>query len=233
MFGVMDLDAAFEGGRFSIGLRNSNDKSMRLALTAGYRVFVCDNMAFSGDFSPLLHKHTSNFNLTDSIAVAVDRIYRGLDSVATQIKEMREHGLTDNDARLIIYRAFVEKALKGVPRQMMPAVHANYFDPAHEDFRSRNLWSLSNAFTSAFKTLGPMKQFEAAAKLGPYMSGIKSDADAVERKPLVDCGTGRCRLVKGEDGELKEEEIQDASDWGDTDDRMETMVNEEVATAAA
>ena len=74
MFGVMDLDAAFEGGRFSIGLRNSNDKSMRLALTAGYRVFVCDNMAFSGDFSPLLHKHTSKLNLTDSIAVAVDRI---------------------------------------------------------------------------------------------------------------------------------------------------------------
>ena len=165
MFGVMDLDASIDGGRFSIGLRNSNDKSMRLALTAGYRVFVCDNMAFSGDFSPLLHKHTSNFNLTDSIAIAVDRIYRGLDSIAAQIKLMREHGLTDNDARLIIYRAFVEKALKGVPRQMMPTVHANYFDPGHEDFRSRNLWSLSNAFTSAFKSLGPMKQFEATAKL--------------------------------------------------------------------
>ncbi|MBK9214637.1 MAG: hypothetical protein IPM59_03420 [Chloracidobacterium sp.] len=233
MFGVMDLDAAFEGGRFSIGLRNSNDKSMRLALTAGYRVFVCDNMAFSGDFSPLLHKHTAKLNLSDSIAVAVDRIYRGLDSIANQIKLMREFGLTDNDARLIIYRAFVEKALKGVPRQLMPAVHANYFDPAHEDFRLRNLWSLSNAFTSAFKTLGPMKQFEAAAKLGPYMSGIKCEGDAIERRPLVDCGTGSFRLVKGEDGELKEEEIQDASEWGDSDDQIDSLVDEEAARAAA
>lgn len=233
MFGVMDLDAAFEGGRFSIGLRNSNDKSMRLALTAGYRVFVCDNMAFSGDFSPLLHKHTSNFNLTDSIAVAVDRIYRGLDSVATQIKEMREYGLTDNDARLIIYRAFVERVLKGTPRHLMPAVHANYFDPDHEDFRSRNLWSLSNAFTSAFKTLGPMRQFEAAAKLGPYMSGIKGEASIAEGRPLIDCGTGRFRLIKGENGELKEEEIQDASEWGDTDDQIDSMVKEGSARATA
>ncbi|MBK8464933.1 MAG: hypothetical protein IPL32_03805 [Chloracidobacterium sp.] len=233
MFGVMDLDAAFEGGRFSIGLRNSNDKSMRLALTAGYRVFVCDNMAFSGDFSPLLHKHTSKLNLTDSIAVAVDRIYRGLDSIANQIKLMREYGLTDNYARLIIYRAFVERVLKGVPRQLMPAVHSNYFDPDHEDFRSRNLWSLSNAFTSAFKSLGPLKQFEATAKLGLYMSGIKGDAASAERRPLFDCGTGRFRLVKADDGEVKEEEIQNAAEWGDTGDQIDSMVQEEAARAAA
>jgi hypothetical protein len=69
MFGVMDLNEEFSGCRFSIGLRNANDKSMRLALTAGYRVFVCDNMAFSGDFTPLLHKHTRNLELRDSISI--------------------------------------------------------------------------------------------------------------------------------------------------------------------
>lgn len=233
MFGVMDLDAAFEGGRFSIGLRNSNDKSMRLALTAGYRVFVCDNMAFSGDFSPLLHKHSAKLNLTDSIAVAVDRIYRGLDSIANQITLMREYGLTDNDARLIIYRAFVDRVLKGVPRQLMPVVHANYFDPAHEDFRSRNLWSLSNAFTSAFKSLGPLKQFEAAAKLGLYMSGIKVEAASAEGRQLIDGVTGTFRLAEGDDGELKEELIQEAIEWGDTDDQIGLMGNDEAAKAAA
>src|SRR5947207_12741200 len=35
MFGVMDLETGFEGCRFSIGLRNTNDKYMRLALTVG------------------------------------------------------------------------------------------------------------------------------------------------------------------------------------------------------
>ena len=46
MFGVLDLATAFEGCRFSIGLRNSHDKSFRLAITVGVRVLVCENMAF-------------------------------------------------------------------------------------------------------------------------------------------------------------------------------------------
>jgi hypothetical protein len=37
MFGVLDLETAFDGARFAIGIRNSNDKSLRLALTCGYR----------------------------------------------------------------------------------------------------------------------------------------------------------------------------------------------------
>ena len=40
-FGVLDLATEMAGCRFSIGLRNSHDKSMRLAMTCGYRVFVC------------------------------------------------------------------------------------------------------------------------------------------------------------------------------------------------
>jgi len=37
MFGLMELDQTFTGARFAIGLRNSHDKTMRLALTIGYR----------------------------------------------------------------------------------------------------------------------------------------------------------------------------------------------------
>ena len=52
MFGVLDLEAGFEACRFAIGLRNSHDKSFRLSCTVGVRVFVCENLAFSGDYSP-------------------------------------------------------------------------------------------------------------------------------------------------------------------------------------
>ena len=41
MFGVLDLETAFNGCRFAIGLRNANDRSMRFSVTTGYRVFVC------------------------------------------------------------------------------------------------------------------------------------------------------------------------------------------------
>ncbi len=179
MFGVMDLNSEFTEGRFSIGLRNSNDKSMRLALTAGYRVFVCDNMAFSGDFAPLSHKHTSNFSLRDSISIAVDRIHRNFETLKEQVKAMTEFGLSDNDARLFIYRAFLDRGLRGVPRHRMFDVHKYYFEPAYNEFRSRNLWSLLNAFTSAFKTLKPTKQFEVTARLGQFFANERADRSRV------------------------------------------------------
>jgi hypothetical protein len=51
MFGVMDLSSSFDGCRFAIGLRNSHDKSFRLSCTVGLRVFVCENLAFHGEYT--------------------------------------------------------------------------------------------------------------------------------------------------------------------------------------
>jgi hypothetical protein len=70
MFGVLDLATEMEGCRFSIGLRNSHDKSMRLAMTCGYRVFVCSNMAFSGEFTPMLAKTFPVGLLIDCVSVS-------------------------------------------------------------------------------------------------------------------------------------------------------------------
>ena len=55
------------------------------------------------------------------------------------------------------------------PRHLARAVHDNYFAPAHEEFQARTAWSLSNAFTSAFKELDAIPQFRATAKLGPFL----------------------------------------------------------------
>jgi hypothetical protein len=66
MFGVLDLGALLiPGCRFAI--RNSHDKSMRLGLTIGARVLVCMNIAFHGDFQPLLAKHSKSFSLVDAM----------------------------------------------------------------------------------------------------------------------------------------------------------------------
>jgi hypothetical protein len=185
MFGIMDLNNEFEEGRFSIGLRNSNDKSMRLALTAGYRVFVCDNMAFSGDFTPLLHKHTRNLDLRDSISIAVDRIFRGFDHLANVINGMRRRVISDNDARLVIYQAFVEGQIRSAPKHLMASVHEHYFEPGYDNFRGRTMWSLSNAFTSAFKSLAPLKQFEITARLGNYLKQVEQEASGIKVTPAI------------------------------------------------
>lgn len=243
MFGVMDLNAGFQGGRFSIGLRNSNDKSMRLALTAGFRVFVCDNMAFSGDFTPLLHKHTRSLELRDCISVAVDRIQRGFSPLEKRIDAMREFALADDAARLLIYRAFLERAVRGLPRQLMGKVHENYFQPRFEEFRARDLWSLSNAFTSAFKELAPVKQFEVTARLGGYVDQVQAMrrarpediAQIPETKPAYPNGgpdTSQERPVPEGEGSLMHVEEISADDPDQITTELEEQFEEAVARAA-
>ena len=61
MFGVLHLETSFEGCRFAIGIRNANNKRFRLACTVGLRVFVCHNLAFRGNYSPVLAKHSKHF----------------------------------------------------------------------------------------------------------------------------------------------------------------------------
>jgi len=171
MFGVLDLETEYRGVSFSIGIRNANDKSMRLALTVGYRVLVCDNMAFKGDFMPVLHKHTRRLDLIDVISVGVDKIQRNFEPLRHQILDWQERKLADEQAKLIIYHAFIEGSL-AVPRHLMQKVHQHYFQPLHDEFRPRTVWSLSNAFTSSFKQLKPIPQFRATAKLGEFLEPL-------------------------------------------------------------
>jgi hypothetical protein len=49
---------------------------------------------------------------------------------------------------------------------------SEYFNGAFhfgEEFAPRTMWSLSNAFTSAFKQLDPIPQFKATAKLAGFL----------------------------------------------------------------
>ena len=46
-----------------------------------------------------------------------------------------------------------------------------YFEPQCTEFAARTMWSLSNAFTSAFKKFDPVPQFKATAKLGSNYRG--------------------------------------------------------------
>src|SRR6202050_721465 len=140
MFGIMELEPTFQGCRFASGIRNAHDKSMRLAMTVGYRVFVCENMAFSGDFEPVLAKHSKKFSLQNALSIGVDQMQRNFGGMRSQVEAWRESQLSDVSAKLIIYRAFIESELE-VPKHLARPVHDLYFSPQHEEFQSRTLWS--------------------------------------------------------------------------------------------
>src|SRR5438067_2415936 len=85
--------------------------------------------------------------------------YRIVEPLKRQIETWQSHALDDDRAKLILYAAFVEGRL-AAPRHLLPVVHRHYFQPEYEAFQPRTLWSLSNAFTSAFKELRTIRQFQ-------------------------------------------------------------------------
>lgn len=166
MFGLLELDATFLDCRFSIGMRNAHNKSMRLGLVAGYRVFVCDNLAFMGDYSPLQAKHSKHFNLNQALSIGVDKLQRNFEPLARQVEGWTQTVINDEAAKSCIYDAFLSG---GFPIRVMKNVHQNYFEPTIDAFRPRTFWSLSNAFTSSFKLLKPVPQYQATSRLGKFL----------------------------------------------------------------
>jgi hypothetical protein len=132
------------------------------------RVFASFRKIVAGVFTPLLAKHSKNFNLIHSLDIGVSEMQRNFDPMTKQVTRWRESQLTDVSAKLIIYQAFIEGDID-LPKHLTGPVHNLYFNPEHEEFAPRTMWSLSNAFTSALKQLDPVPQFRATAKLGPFL----------------------------------------------------------------
>ena len=85
-----------------------------------------------------------------------------------QVDAWRAQQLTAATAKLTIYHAFIEGTWTS--RSIWLGKFTNsIFTPQHPEFEARTMWSLSNAFTSAFKELDPIPQFRATAKLGRFL----------------------------------------------------------------
>ncbi len=129
--------------------------------------FVLGNFV-TGAFTPVLAKHSKSFSLIDCLSVGVDRMQRNFEPMQKQVEAWQRSELTDVTAKVVIYEAFIEGRLEA-PKHLARTVHDLYFEPKYEEFRSRTIWSLSSAFTSAFKELEPIPQFKATAKLGEFL----------------------------------------------------------------
>jgi len=73
---------------------------------------------------------------------------RNFEPMRKQVEAWQRSELTDVTAKVVIYEAFVEGKLEA-PKHLARTVHDLYFEPKYEEFQSRTIWSLSNAFTSA------------------------------------------------------------------------------------
>jgi Domain of unknown function (DUF932) len=171
-FGVMTLDQkGMDGAQFALGVRNSHSKQFRLSIVVGMRIFVCSNLSFSGDFNIVLAKHSKNLNLKNSISIGIDEAQRGFEPMRMQVEAWKEIQVTDDQAKLTIFRAFIEDELDA-PKHLAKEVWKNWREPAYDDFRPRTAYSMQNAFTSAFKLLDPVPMYRATADLGRFFQGV-------------------------------------------------------------
>lgn len=175
MFGVLTLDIDGQGLNLALGLRNSWDKSFAIGMVAGFRVFVCSNLAFKGEFFAIAKRHSKNVlsSLDDTIAIGVDRIQRAFQPMLDQVNVWQNHSLSDTQAKALIYDAFVEDRIDA-PKHLMKSVHRAYFEPELDAFKPRTLWSLQNGFTTAFKELEPIPMIRATSSLGTYFEALRA-----------------------------------------------------------
>jgi hypothetical protein len=153
-------------------IRDRNSEREQQAIQVGMHSWITSirvpQPCVSRRLQPGLGETFEAFSLKDALSIGVDRMQRNFDPMRQQVEHWRVQQLLGEAAKLTIYRAFIEGDLE-VPRYLARRVHKLYFNPQHEAFQPRTMWSLSNAFTSAFKELDPIAQFKATDKLGEFL----------------------------------------------------------------
>lgn len=162
-FALMDIKSDLTGYNLTIGLRNSHDKVFSAGLVVGSHVFVCDNLAFSGEIQ-IARKHTVHImdDLPGLVVGAVGKIAIAKESQEKRIELYRGFAIDDYDAHDLIIRA-VDYGV--IPNQAIPAILKEWREPSFPDFADRTAWSLFNAFTWVGKRFPVVELAKRTVKL--------------------------------------------------------------------
>lgn len=131
-----------------LGLRNSYDKTFPAKLAWGSQVFVCDNLAFSGEIM-VSRKHTKFImrDLPNLIGNAVAHTKLMAENQEARYACYQETRITDMRAEHII----IEMLRRGaINTQRVETVVQEWDNPSH-DFGDKTAWRLHNATTEALK----------------------------------------------------------------------------------
>jgi hypothetical protein len=185
LFGTLDLMPTtgaplvegLEGG-MAVGLRHANDQAFALGVIAGLRVFVCDNMAFSGGDRLLRRKHTTGLELVAEVDRGLDRTFHSFRDLVQLVDQLRDTKLTDAEAKVLLY----DLALDGrvIAPDQLGKVHGWYFTPEEmasaedrerglSDVLPRNAWAVANAVTRVARSWTAARQQETGVALSGYL----------------------------------------------------------------
>lgn len=150
-----------------LGLRNTHDRSYAAGLVLGSQVFVCDNLAFSGE-ARIDRRHTIGIlrdlpQLTDALMGQVG----GLRLVqSARLEAYKTVELTDAQVHDALIRALDTRIISA---QRIPAVLEQWRTPNHPEFsESKTVWRLMNGFTEIQKGT----RLERMPRLGMALHGL-------------------------------------------------------------
>ena len=148
---------------------NSYDKSMAIGIAIGAEVFVCDNLALTGDIT-IMKKHTQNVwqGLEDAAIATLYRSQKNFQKIVADSETLKGRMLDDTEAFKLIGLMFGHGIL--TPRQL-PVVKNEWLHPGHTEFEARNMWSFYNGCTESLKSCPPVMIMEKHIQLHTLLTG--------------------------------------------------------------
>ncbi len=147
---VANCQSTGEDYSYILGLRNSHDKSYPAGLVVGSQVFVCDNLAFSGEIK-IARKHTNRImrDLPRLTVNAVGLLAERWTMMGDRIASYKTHEMNDAQAHDFIIRAVDGGA---ATLHQVPTILNEWRTPRHPEFaQGKTAWRLFNSFTEAGK----------------------------------------------------------------------------------
>lgn len=151
-FGLAQVNADYletEEYGLVVGFRNSHCKSFAASMVAGAQVFVCDNLAFSGEVS-FKHKHTTSVlqKLPMLFKQGVGKLNQLYLNQETRYEAYKVHEMEDLRAEKIVIDMYRDNL---ITTQEVGKIIDIYDEPTHDEYGKGSAWTLFNATTEVVK----------------------------------------------------------------------------------
>lgn len=146
MFAVYDLSQQNSELCWSIGIRNSLNKTVSIGICAGTKIFVCENLCFSGDFLAF-RRHTSGLDIDELSFLA----YKAVRSMIPRLKALeawqvglRNYALPENHLKILLVEIMTNNVIT-------PSKFHQFVDLYKNVYRDNSLWSFHESATEILR----------------------------------------------------------------------------------
>ncbi len=147
-FGYYEL-ASVEDYSAVVGFRSSYDKTLAIKVALGSRVFLCDNLALSGDIA-IFRKHTTNVieDFHNLLIPAIERLPYAIAQQGVDFERWKAAAISQKDVDHYIAELYRARVLT---RSLVGQAMDEFLNPAF-DHGPATLWRLFNSITQILKS---------------------------------------------------------------------------------